>query len=216
MTLTMTKPVEGNRPAQGGTRETEARLVEEARTGSAEAFREIVETYHERLYTVVMRIVQDRADAEEITQETFFRAYRNLASFQADSALYTWLYRIAVNAAVDLSKKNLRRRHLSLDDEDRSFKGSIPDEGPTPMQSLERSELVSLVQEGIEALPERYRVILTLREYGDMSYEQLTEALHLPKGTVESRLFRARIKLRDWLIRRVGEDGLEIAGGLIG
>jgi RNA polymerase sigma-70 factor (ECF subfamily) len=194
---------------------SDIRLVEEARSGSAAAFATIVERYHERLYAVVVRIVHDRADAEEVTQETFLRAYRNLASFHLDSALYTWLYRIAVNAAVDLAKKRRRRQHLSLDDEELVLDGALPAAGQDPGEEYERAELVQLVREGIEALPERYRVILLLREYSDMSYESLAEVLELPKGTVESRLFRARMKLKDWLQRRLGEDGLDGCLGLL-
>lgn len=201
MSSVMTRPVEDDR------------LVQEAQRGSPDAFQTIVELYHERLYHVVLRIVPDRADAEEVLQETFLRAFRNLNRFHADSALYTWLYRIAVNAAVDLAKKNQRRRHLSLEDEDASYEALAQAEGPIPVEQMEHQEMLGFIREGIEALPERYRVILCLREYGDLSYEELMEVLELPKGTVESRLFRARAKLRDWLVRRVGEDGLEQFAG---
>ena len=188
------------------------RLVVAARSGSEEAFRTIVERYHARLFEVVLRIVRERADAEEVTQETFLRAWRNLGHFAFDSALYTWLYRIAVNAAVDLAKRRKRRAHLSLDQnlpegDERSLIASLPSNAPPPAAGSQRSEAIAFVRAGIEQLPEPFKTILILREYGDLSYEQLAEVLEVPKGTVESRLFRARLRLRDWLVERLGEDG---------
>ena len=187
----------------------ESELVARAQRGAHDAFESIVSRYADRLFFVVQKIVRDPNDAEEVVQETFLKAFRNLVSFQADSALYTWLYRIAVNAAVDHSKKERRRRHLSLDDEDQGLDGAVPGDSPSPSEGSERGELVELVREGIESLPERYRIILNLREYSDLSYEQLAVVLELPKGTVESRLFRARMKLRDWLVRKWGVQGLD-------
>jgi len=182
-------------------------LVLAARAGSDEAFRTIVERHHARLHETVLRIVKERADAEEVVQETFLRAWRNLKNFQFDSALYTWLYRIAVNAAVDLSKRRRRRSHASIDDEESRVGGSIRSDDAPPAAGPQRVEAVALVREAIENLPEPFKTILVLREYGDMSYEQLTEVLGIPKGTVESRLFRARMRLRAWLVDRLGEEG---------
>ena len=185
-------------------------LVIEARAGSQAAFRTLVERYDVRLYEVVLRIVRDRADAEEIVQETFLRAWRNLAGFQFDSALYTWLYRIAVNAAVDSSKRRKRRPTRSLDavrdDDSESLGSELVGHAEPPAAASERAELVDLVRAGVEELPEPFKSILVLREYAEMSYDQLAEVLGVPKGTVESRLFRARLKLRDWLIERLGPD----------
>lgn len=187
----------------------ETSLLAEAREGSDGAFREIVELFSDRLYAVVFKILGHRSDAEEVLQDTFLRAYKNLSGFQEGSSLFTWLYRIAVNAAVDLAKKRQRRRHLSLDDDELRLDGVLQDPGPEPAAPAEQAEMVDLVQEGIQALPERYRAILVLREFSEMSYEQLGEVLELPKGTVESRLFRARMKLKDWLLRRLQDSGLD-------
>ena len=184
----------------------ERQLILAARKGSHEAFRAIVERNHARLYEVVFRIVRNRADAEEVTQETFLRAYKNLDRFAFDSALYTWLYRIAVNAAVDLAKRRKRRAHVSLDHDEAPLGPTLPSHGPTPAAGGQREEMVALVREGIQALPEPFRSILVMREYGDLSYEQLAETLEVPKGTVESRLFRTRMRLRDWLVERLGTE----------
>ena len=182
-------------------------LVLAAREGSQDAFRTIVERYSPRLYDVVLRIVRERADAEEVVQEAFFRAWRNLGRFQFDSALFTWLYRIAVNAAVDLAKKRKRRQQLSLDVGETPLHEGLAGDVPGPSAAMERDEAVAWVRAAVDALPEPFQSILVLREYGELSYEQLSEVLGVPKGTVESRLFRARLRMRDWLLEKLGSEG---------
>jgi RNA polymerase sigma-70 factor (ECF subfamily) len=184
-------------------------LVLAARAGDESAFRTLVERHNARLYETVLRIVKERADAEEVVQETFFRAWRNLENFQFDSALYTWLYRIAVNAAVDLSSRRRRRQHVSIDDEKSHVGGTIRGDDPPPAAGPQRGEAIALVREGVEQLPEPFKSILILREYGDLSYDQLAEVLDIPKGTVESRLFRARMRLRDWLVEKLGSEAAQ-------
>ncbi|MSR46715.1 MAG: sigma-70 family RNA polymerase sigma factor [Planctomycetes bacterium] len=183
-------------------------LVLAARQGSQDAYRTIVERYSARLYEVVLRIVKERADAEEVVQDAFFRAWRNLDRFKFDSALYTWLYRIAVNAAVDLAKKRRRRVARSLDAGEVPMHEGLPGNSPEPDANLRRSEAIEWVRAAVAALPEPFHSILVMREYGDLSYEQLSEVLSVPKGTVESRLFRARQKMRDWLQSKLGPEGL--------
>ncbi len=182
-------------------------LVLAARAGSQEAFRAIVERHSARLHDVVLRIVRERADAEEVVQETFLRAWRNLAGFQFDAALFTWLYRIAVNAAVDLAKRRRRQATASLDAGDGSFAENLPSHGPPPAAGSQRTEALAWVRAAVDALPEPFRSILVLREFGDLSYDQLAEVLKVPKGTVESRLFRARMRMRDWLVEKLGAEG---------
>ena len=182
-------------------------LVLAARQGSQDAFRTIVERYSARLHEVVFRIVKERTDAEEVVQEAFLRCWRNLDRFHFDSALYTWLYRIAVNAAVDLAKKRKRRFHVSLDAGETPLHDAIPGSAPLPSAAMEKREASDWVRAAVAALPEPFHSILVMREYGDLSYEQLAETLGVPKGTVESRLFRARFKMREWLQEQLGEQG---------
>ncbi len=187
----------------------EAELLRSILEGSEDAFRVLVERYQDRLYALAHRVLGNRLDAEEVVQETFLRAFRNLVHFQAGSSLYTWLYRIALNAAVDLSKRQRRRRHVSLDDGEAPLKRTIAGKSPDPSDAPVREEIAHLVREGVDQLPDAYRQILILREYSEMSYEQLGEVLRLPKGTVESRLFRARMKLKDWLVQRLADQGMD-------
>ncbi len=182
-------------------------LVLAARAGSQEAFRAIVERHSARLHEVVLRIVRERADAEEVVQETFLRAWRNLAGFQFDAALFTWLYRIAVNAAVDVAKRRRRQSAVSLDAGDSTFAESLPSSSAPPAAGPQRGEAIAWVRAAVDALPEPFKSILVMREFGDLSYDELAQALQIPKGTVESRLFRARARMRDWLIEKLGAEG---------
>ena len=131
----------------------ERQLILAARKGSHEAFRAIVERNHARLYEVVFRIVRNRADAEEVTQETFLRAYKNLARFAFDSALYTWLYRIAVNAAVDLAKRRKRRAHVSLDHEEAPLGPTLPSHGPRISEILVITPEASVLRRKLSGYP---------------------------------------------------------------
>jgi len=192
------------------------RLASEAQAGSHGAFEAIVAKYSDRIYTAVFRIVGNAAEAEEIVQECFLRAWRSLNGFQREAGIYTWLYRIAVNAAFDQAKKSRRRRALPLEGGHDELAEQLPESTPAPSQGLERAELLRTVRDGIGALPEHYRAILVLREYEDMSYEELAELLQIPLGTVESRLFRARAKLREWLLQRLGAEDLGDLSQMLG
>jgi RNA polymerase sigma-70 factor, ECF subfamily len=174
----------------------ETTLIAAVKSGSSDAFRLLLEPYERRIYSAILRIVGDPVEAEDVAQDAFFKAYRNLESFQFDSGFYTWLYRIAVNAAVDTLKKKKRRGTTSLD-EDEWLRASLQAEGPAPDDEPSGGELAVALRRAVDALPEKYRTILVLREYEGLTYEDLARVLKISKGTVESRLFRARMRLRD-------------------
>lgn len=173
-------------------------LVEQVRAGDQAAFRGLVERYSSRIWTLVSGMVRDRSEVEDIVQDVFFKVYRKLPSFEGKSSFYTWLYRVAFNTATDhLKKKRLDRTH-SVED--------IPqldavDEGEDPTRGMDRSELRRRLAEAMSELPDKYRDILVLREYEECSYEDIAEILQCSKGTVESRLFRARARLREKMKR---------------
>ncbi|MFO0981848.1 MAG: sigma-70 family RNA polymerase sigma factor [Planctomycetota bacterium] len=174
----------------------ETTLITAVKAGSSDAFRLLLEPYEQRIYSAILRIVGDPVEAEDVAQDALFKAYRNLDSFQFDSGFYTWLYRIAVNAAVDTVKKRRRRTATSLD-EDEWLKASLEAGGPAPDDEPEGGEMAVQLRRAIDTLPEKYRTILVLREYEGLTYEDLARVLKISKGTVESRLFRARMRLKD-------------------
>jgi RNA polymerase sigma-70 factor (ECF subfamily) len=176
-------------------------LIRASRAGSGDAFGELLARYEKRIFNAVARLLGDPVEAEDVVQDVFLKAYRALDSFQFDSGFYTWLYRIAVNAAVDTRKKLKRRRALSLDDDERELRAGLSSDGPLPDAEPEMDEVHAELRRAIARLPEKFRTILVLREFDGLSYEDLARVLRISKGTVESRLFRARMKLRQKMER---------------
>ena len=171
-------------------------LVSKVIRGDQEAFRHLVDRYSPRLFNLVGAIVRDRIEVEDVVQETFFKVYRKLSGFQGKSSFYTWLYRVAFNTATDHLKKKKNNRTHSIEE----FEQIEPTaEMADPSQDLRRNELRRRLADSVAELPEKYRNILVLREYEDCSYDEIAEILGCSKGTVESRLFRARGRLRDKL-----------------
>ena len=175
----------------------DAELVASARAGDPDAFATLVGRYETRIVRLVRGMVPE-SDTEDVTQEAFLKAYRKLGNFDGRSSFYTWLFRIAANTAMDWRKKERHRRHAPLPEgpegEDR-----VPSSDAGPESAVMRRELAARIDAAIEALPDKYHEILVLREIEGLSYEEISERLGMSKGTVESRLFRARERLREKL-----------------
>lgn len=189
----------------------DSKLIAGVLDGSDEAFRILVERYQDRVFRLLGRYTRDRMEAEDLAQEVFVKVFRKLHTFQQDSSFYTWLYRIAANTATDhLARRKRRRLHLVEDvtvlDNDRG-----PDAGAA--QPLLEEELRSVTREVVAGLPEKYRTILILREYEDLSYTAIAEVLGCSIGTVESRLFRARKRFKEALERKHPDLVPQLKGG---
>jgi RNA polymerase sigma-70 factor (ECF subfamily) len=184
------------RPGEDSLDETD--LIARSRDGDAEAFAALVERYRDRVHRLVWGLLRNAEDAEDVTQEVFIKAWYRLGSFEGGSAFYTWLYRVAVNTAADWRKRWRRRRALSLEDGPAGPEG-VPDLAPRPDRLAHGRELGAKLSEALERMPEKFRRIVVLRDYEGLSYEEIGRVLGLPKGTVESRLFRARERLREAL-----------------
>lgn len=168
-------------------------LVTLARKGDQDAFTRLVERHQKMVYNLALGKTGSHHDAEEVTQTAFFKAWQGLPSFQGKAAFSSWLYRLTVNAAIDLLRQ--RKKHqgaLSLDDPDLPV---VPDRGPSPEELSEEHERRQLLWQAIESLPEPHRIPLLLREIEGLSYREIAQALDLEEGTVKSRLARARLLL---------------------
>lgn len=174
--------------------------VRRLRQHDPEALAEVVQAFTERLTAVVAGICRDRDAVEDVVQETFTKAYYRIESFKGGSGLYTWLYRIAVNGAKDYLKSRRRRPSVSFDE--LPARTTLPAPDTPHIEGLERRELRLHVHAAIEKLPLRFRTVLALREIEGMAYNEIAEVLGLSLGTVESRLFRARKRLRALLADR--------------
>ena len=161
------------------------------REGDADALQILMEKYQQRVFALVFGIVRDRHEVEDVAQEVFLKVFLRISAFDGRSKFYTWLYRVAANTAKDHVKKRRRRPALPLEED-----AGIPDESGGPTQAAVVSERRVMVREAIAALPTRYREVLALRELEGMTYNEIAQVLRLSIGTVESRLHRARARLK--------------------
>lgn len=175
-------------------RETDQQLVARAQRGDTRAFDLLVLKYQGRIATLVARFVNDAAEVEDVTQEAFIKAFRALPKFRGESAFYTWLYRIASNAAKNYLVARGRRPSADADVDDAEYfdEGEALRDSETPENHYFGEELAAVVKETLEALPDELRMALTLREFDGLSYEEIADVMACPVGTVRSRIFRAR------------------------
>jgi RNA polymerase sigma-70 factor (ECF subfamily) len=172
---------------------TEKEMVVLAQQGDRNAFGELVRRHYQGMVRVVYQMCGDTALAEDATQEAFIRAWVNLPSFQPTAPIRSWLYRIAINAALDVLRK---KPEISIEEEQVTM---ITDQNPGPESALMEKERTAMIQQAMKDLPEASRSVLVLREYGELSYQEISKVLDIPIGTVMSRLNYARNRLREIL-----------------
>lgn len=185
-----------------------AALVERARNGDARAFEGLVDTYKDRIYSYVSRMLHDPVEAEDIAQDTFVRAFQNLPSFRGASTFQTWLYRIAGNLVIDSVRRQRRRDDgaISLDapmDTDEGLMSrELADDRRGPHELAESVAVREEVERALARLTPRLRTVLVMYDLQGMSYQEIADALGCPLGTVKSRLFNARAQLKTLLEQR--------------
>ncbi len=179
-----------------GDREVDQQLVERVQRGDKLAFDLLVSKYQRKLGRLISRFVKDSAEAEDVTQDAFIKAYRALPGFRGESAFYTWLYRIGINTAKNHLLATKRRTPTSTPfdaEEAESFEDAgLLQEISTPENELMSKQVVDAVRASLQELPEDLRSALTLREMEGLSYEEIASVMNCPVGTVRSRIFRAR------------------------
>ena len=170
------------------------KLVKRAKKGDSRAFDLLVLKYQGRVAQLVARYLNNAAEVEDVTQEAFIKAYRALPNFRGDSAFYTWLYRIAANAAKNHLVALGRRpsSDMALDDSEVFDVPGLLKDHESPDEVIMGQQLEILISRTIEELPVELRAALTLREFEGLSYEEIADVLECPIGTVRSRIFRAR------------------------
>lgn len=179
-------------------------LVERAQAGERRAFGDLVEAHADRIFSYLYHLLGDREEAEDLAQETFVRAWQSLDRFRGGAAFSTWLYRIATNLAIDAVRRR-RRRGLTesldapVETDDGEVKRQLVGSVAAPDEELVREELQRLVWESIRELPPKLQPVLVLYDFERLSYEDIARVLHIPLGTVKSRLFHARQQLKQIL-----------------
>lgn len=205
-----------------GARTAESAVIAELKAGSEEAYAWLIGEFHQPIYGLIYRIVNDPSDAADTTQEVFLKVFRGMNQFHGQSSLKTWIYRIALHEA-----SNRRRwwfRHKAQETSiERSETGETPsacegcliDRGESPFDQCAHEEVRAVVEEALTHVPEPYRTAIILRDLEEMSYEEVAEVLQISLGTVKSRITRGRDALRKKLteyVREVGPElGLEVS-----
>jgi RNA polymerase sigma factor (sigma-70 family) len=178
-------------------------LVRQAQGGDYSAFDTLVQKYQERIYATVYHMTSNHEDANDLTQETFIKAYKALTSFKGDSSFFTWVYRIAVNKTINFLKGRKNKIHLSLNDLDFNAEHD-PDlvtfiSEKTPRRDMGLTELQEKLNEAMQKLSDVHRLVVTLHDVQGLSHEEISKIMDCNTGTVRSRLFYARQQLQGYL-----------------
>ena len=180
-------------------------LVARSKAGDSAAFEQLVRQYDRQIFRTALHITQNREDAEDITQDVFFKAFQKLEQFQGNSKFSTWLVRIAVNESLMRLRRRKTSKTVSMDQDVETEEGAIPRDfaewRPNPEQIFSQSELGDILRKTIAGLPPGFRTVFTLRDIENLSTEETAEALGLSVPAVKSRLLRARLQLRERLSR---------------
>ena len=180
--------------------ETDQKLIDRCLDGETAAFGRLVERYQDRLFNAMVRILRSHDDARDVTQDAFVQACRKLSSFRGEARFYSWLFRIAYNAAIS-HKRRTHRRSESLETLNEVTGTETPDRHPDsrPSRRLEQSEQQAMILGALNELSDDYRTVLVLKDIEGVKYEQIAEIIDCPVGTVRSRIHRARSEMREKL-----------------
>ena len=188
----------------------EAAFVAELQAGSEHAFAQLIAQFHQPMYSLIARSLQDPADAADITQEVFIKVFRNIRNFHGEASLRTWMYRIALHEASNQRRwwSRHKRQEIAMDGpccshfetesegEAASLGSTLADAGCSPFDQAAEEELRQRVEAALREVPEAFRTVVVLREIEGFSYEEIAEILQVNLGTVKSRLTRGRAALR--------------------
>lgn len=173
-------------------------LVDKAIKGEQKAYAELMDRYRDAIYYMLLKMVNNKSDAEDLTLEAFGKAFKNIHQYTPNYAFSTWLFKIASNNCIDFIRKR-KANLISIDQGPEDAEGNymspssiIPASSPDPEESLIKEQNILLVQEVVSKLKPRYRRLIELRYFKEYSYEEIAEELNLPLGTVKAQLFRAR------------------------
>jgi len=171
-------------------------LVNKAKTGDQAAFGKLMSRYKESVYYMILKMVHNRDDAEDLTMVAFSKAFHNLANYSADFAFSTWLFRIATNNCIDFIRKK-KLQTTSIDQSSQTEDGesapiAVKDKSMTPEESIIKDQRAIKIREVIQQLSPKYKQLIELRYFEELSYEEIAEQLDLPLGTVKAQLFRAK------------------------
>ncbi len=177
-------------------------LIDKAIKGDQSAYERLMKKYYKLVNNLIYRMIYNKDDVEDLTQEAFIKAFNSLEKFDHQFAFSTWLYKIASNNCIDyLRKKKLNTISIDkeFDNEDEDLRFEIPDNDYKPDRNILESEKTKILTDAINSLPEKYKSVILLRHQDDMEYEEIAKKLKLPLGTVKAHIFRGRELLNKYL-----------------
>ena len=182
-------------------------LIDDAIAGKQEAYKRLMDKYRQLIYNLIFRMIRNKEDVQDLTQEAFIKAFNSLDKFDKQFSFSTWLFKIATNNCIDyLRKKKLSTfsidKDISNDDDDYQFE--IPDNERIPDKNLLDKERKKILEEAIESLPNKYKSVILLRHREEKDYEEIAKKLKLPLGTVKAHIFRGRELLNKYLKDKLG------------
>lgn len=176
-------------------RSEDSEIIHRALQGDESAYRRLMEKYHDAIANFIYRMIRDREQVEDLTQEAFIKAFSSLASFNEEFAFSTWLYKIATNNCIDYIRKRKMQMYSidkPIESKDGDFSFELPDDSAEADQDIITDQRSAMLRDAINALPEKYRRVIQLRHAEERSYEEIAQMLDLPIGTVKAHIFRAR------------------------
>jgi RNA polymerase sigma-70 factor (ECF subfamily) len=200
--VTPSHPIEDGVRAAGFRGLPDADLVRRCQGGEGQAFNELVSRHQDKIYNIVLRFCGNPEDAGDVSQRAFINAFRKIGEFKGDAAFATWLYRIAFNQAVSFKREGKHRERSLTPKDDEPFREPADDRNPT--EGLESDETRKKVRQALALLDESDRQVILLKDIQGCSYDEIASVLEIPKGTVRSRLHRARLELKTKLKPFIG------------
>ncbi len=183
--------------------ESENILIKESQNGSIESFEKLIDKYQLLAFNIAYKMIGNREDASDAAQEALVKVFKSIKKFKGDSSFSTWLYRIVTNTCIDMTRKNNKLKTYSLNNpietEDGNIEREVRDEGNLPEDICEKKEINQKLHRAIGKLPEKYRVVIILRDIEDFTYDEISEITNITLGTVKSRISRARLMLKEIL-----------------
>lgn len=187
-------------------RNEDAALIKRALSGDQRAYQRLRQKYEAVVHHIIKKMVHNREELEDLTQETFIKAFQSLASFKAEYAFSTWLYRIATNNCIDyIRRKKLQTLSIDrqIESEESDYSIELPDTSYTPDRQLIEAQKRKLIEQAIASLPPKYREVIRLRHMEEKDYQEIADELGIPLGTVKAHIFRARELLYKYMKNKV-------------
>lgn len=200
-------PTGGNENTRKDSKSEDIILIDEAIAGKQEAYQKLMTKYRQLIYNLIFRMIRNKEDVQDLTQEAFIKAFNSLEKFDKQFSFSTWLFKIATNNCIDyLRKKKLNTFSIDKDigTEDDDFQFEIPDTESVPDRNILDTERKKILEEAIESLPNKYKSVILLRHRDEKDYEEIAKKLKLPLGTVKAHIFRGRELLNKYLKDKLG------------